>query len=337
MSQLKQSSSNSGRRISTAAFALGVAGCGVGPEPVGNLDTKSEPVIFGADERLDFGAMSATEQSRAQSVALHVFTSGLSCAAGTCTLTTQPFATDPITGLRLCETVRFRDQLWATAGYCTAFLVAPNLLATAGHCIEPTDCPTSRFVFGFRAAANGGSEVTSVPESDVYSCSSVVTWAFDGDSPTSQDYALVRLDRTVSGRTPVIVRHTGQVANSEQLHVYGHPSFLPLKLTRNAWIQNNTFPERFYGNGDIFGGNSGGPVWNATNWTVEGILVTQPNPRFTTSTDSQGTCSQYRVCPDTGCLDSQSNLQDRLTGTTRITRVPGIPLHTALIQAASGV
>jgi V8-like Glu-specific endopeptidase len=323
------------RRFSLGAFAVGVAGCGAGPEPSEETEVSAEPVIFGADERLDHGAMAANEQSRAQAVAVHVLSPGLSCAAGTCTLTTQPFTNSPEGG-RLCETVRFRNQLWATQGNCTAWLVGPNLLATAGHCISSSTCASARYIFGFHAAANGGNVVTSFPEANVYSCSSVVARVYNGNAPTNQDYALVRLDRNVSGRAPVIVRHTGQVPNSEQVHAYGHPSALPLKLTRNMWIQDNTFTERFFGNGDVFGGNSGGPVWNTTNWTVEGIVVTQPVPRFVTSTDSQGTCSQYRVCPDTGC-SNPSDVTLRLTGSMRINRVPGIPLHTALVHASYGI
>jgi hypothetical protein len=142
---------------------------------------------------------------------------------------------------------------------------------------------------------------------------------------------VVRLDRTVSGRTPFIMRYTGQIPESQDLAIYGHPGLLPIKLTRSAWVQRNEFDERFYANGDIFAGNSGGPVLNLTTNVVEGVTVTQPPPRFAMSSDALGACSRYRVCADTGC--TSPDVVKQLTGAMRTTRVPGVPLHAALVHA----
>lgn len=70
---------------------------------------------------------------------------------------------------------------------------------------------------------------------------------------------------------------------------------------------------------------------NIATGVVEGITVTQPPPRFVMSSDSMGACSRYRVCPDTGCSDS--DLVFQLTGLMRTTLVPGVPVHAALVHA----
>jgi hypothetical protein len=333
MSDIKDSSTRNwvlpGLACAVSVWTAGCGGESSFDEPLGMED---EPLIFGADERLDFGAMSSQEQARSRAVAIHAFSSGVSCAGGTCTLANAPFNTSP-EGLRLCSGVRFRGQDYATSGNCSAWLVAPNLVATAGHCIDTSTCSTSRYIFGFTAAADGTGEVTSFPQSDVYSCSSVVTRVYDGNNPTNSDYALVKLDRVVSGQTPFFVRYLGEPALNLQLNMYGHPSALPKKITRNAWIQNATSAQRLYANGDIFGGNSGGPVIDLATGVGEGIVVTQPVPRFSLSSDAQGSCHVYRTCPDTGCTDP--SLPMTLTGAMRITKVPGIPLHVALQSTVS--
>jgi hypothetical protein len=156
---------------------------------------------------------------------------------------------------------------------------------------------------------------------------------YDGDNPTNTDYALVKLDRVVAGKNPFIVRHSGEPSLNLQLNMYGHPSALPKKIVRNAWIQDVSAAERFYANGDIFGGTSGGPAIDLATGVGEGIVVTQPPPRFALSSDAMGSCHVYRTCPDTGCTGS--SVVFRLTGAMRVTEVPGIPLHSALVSVTT--
>jgi V8-like Glu-specific endopeptidase len=315
------------RAVVSLGLALLVAGCGAEDW----TDAASDAVIFEVDGRQDFGAMSSHDQGLAAAVAIHVHSDGLSCAGGTCSLKTTPFTTEPNLPDRLCRDVRFRGQKLATRVECTAWLVAPDLLATAGHCYDGMEftCETARYVFGFNAAANGRSEVTSFSSSDVYSCSSILTLAYEGSDATAKDYAVVKLDRTVVDRTPLIVRHGEPISDPAPLFVFGHPSGLPIKVSLDATLRDNSYVERFYFNGDVFGGNSGGPVLNLRTDVVEGITVTQPNPRFVSSSDAFGTCRAYRVCPDSGCSDR--NIVDQLTGATRMNRVPDVPLHAALV------
>jgi hypothetical protein len=313
------------------ASCLPAIGCGSDGASE-RLGAKQERIIYGADERIEYGAMSAVQQIRARSVAIHLKSSGLSCSGATCTLTTEPFEHDLGGTSRLCQGTKFlgQAQIPEEFGNCTGWLVAPNLLATAGHCFGPSDlagqCAITRYVFGFTAAADGSNVVTSVPSSDVYSCSSILVRSFP------PDYALVRLDRSVTNRIPFIVRHGGKIADAQQLETYGYPWLLPLKLSQNASVKNNLDPSMFFTNTDTFPGNSGGPVLNSATGLAEGIVSQPPISNDVVWTfDGQGPCLAYNVCPDdTGCSDSPAQ---PFVGMTRITEAVGIPPHAALITA----
>jgi hypothetical protein len=324
-----------------AAVALVGSALGCSSEGTSELGTKKERFIFGpdaavGDERIEHGAMSAIQQEWARSVAFHVSDAALSCSGATCTLATEQMLTGPGGG-RLCEGTKFAGQKHVPYSFsfngCTAFLVAPDLLATAGHCYATTTtatCANSRYFFGFNAAADGSGVPTSFPSADVYSCSSILSIA-----NLTPDHAIVRLDRPVTGRIPFVVRHGGKIADAQQLLIYGHPWFLPLKLTQNTWVHDNPTSSYFFFNGDTFQGNSGGPAVNLMTGIVEGILKAGPSggDDLVASQDSQGPCQKYGSCPDTGCPGTTST--DKFASALRTTGVPvgltgGLPVHPAI-------
>ena len=55
---------------------------------------------------------------------------------------------------RLCQDEPFRDQI--ASANCSGFLVAPNILVTAGHCIRnESQCNSYSYVFGFETERQG--------------------------------------------------------------------------------------------------------------------------------------------------------------------------------------
>ena len=133
-----------------------------------------------------------------------------------------------------------------------------------------------------------------VDAAEVYRCSAIV-----GRTQTStDDWAVVRLDRAVTGRAPLAIRRSGSVALNDSLYVVGHPSGLPVKLAGGASVRNNSPATYFEANLDTYGGNSGSPVFNAVTGEVEGILV-RGNTDYVLNS-SLG-CYTSNVCPDTGC------------------------------------
>jgi hypothetical protein len=192
-------------------------------------------------------------------------------------------------------------QHTAEAGYGTAFLVGPDLVATAAHAVDNFDptkwnaCPQIQLVFGYKADASGDA-VPFVPKADVYSCAAVVMHS------VAEDVAVLRLDRAVTGRSRLPFRRTNRVSSSASLLLIGHPIGLPLKVASGAVVKSNSAADFFQVNADSFHGNSGSPVWNAGTGVVEGI-VSSGNDDFTfsyPSGDPDG-CLKVRACADTGC------------------------------------
>jgi V8-like Glu-specific endopeptidase len=181
--------------------------------------------------------------------------------------------------INLCSDQRFADQYSLTD--CTGFLIAPDVLVTAGHCVKDIrDCQNFKWVFGFTSG------VEEFKASDVYSCKKILARDDRNSMFKLQDYALIRLDRKVEDRTPLKYRTKGRVRVNTPLVVIGHPSGLPTKIADEARVSRMNFPEiltpvntlikkRYYfiANLDAFTGNSGSPVFNKKSGLVEGILV----------------------------------------------------------------
>ncbi len=169
----------------------------------------------------------------------------------------------------ICPEARFSQQ--TVAANCSGFLVGDEYLVTAGHCIETmTDCARYSWVFDF-ANLKEDSKTHIVPKSAVYTCTQIVSRVLDRG--TENDYALLKLDRKVEGRTPLKFRTSGKVATKADLVVIGHPTGLPSKIADGAYVRKNTNKYFFQANLDTFGGNSGSAVFDSKTGVVEGILV----------------------------------------------------------------
>lgn len=193
-------------------------------------------------------------------------------------------------GNELCPDEPFRDQ--PAPALCTAFLVAPDIMVTTGHCIDSSDtCSDVAFVFGFKML-NSTTTVTSFDASEIYYCSGVIAKMQTADS----DWALIRLDRDVTNHSPIPVRHSGLIGDVQDVSVIGHTLGLPLKYAGNAWVQENLNAQNFQVNLDTFMGNSGSPVVNMDTYEVEGLLFAG-NADFVTD----GDCDRSAQCPDSGC------------------------------------
>jgi len=206
----------------------------------------------------------------------------------------------------LCPEVKFRDQP-VTAG-CSGALVGEDLVITAGHCVQAADeCSEAAFVFDYsvKAPPSGKMDLTVKPE-NVYHCSEIVRSAFtevvetpEGHlKPVPPDFALIRLDRKVTGRTPLTVNRSGGLKKGAQIFVTGYPLNLPLKFSANAAVTRDIDDDSYFvTNLDAFQGNSGSPVLNAGTGLVEGILVRGEDPSFVATPAG---CKVYNTLPDLG-------------------------------------
>ena len=246
-------------------------------------------VVYGIDDRLDVYQVTSRPIRRvADAVVALVKESDLRRAGdGTFSLRTESYRE----AYDLCSSETFVSQ--PIGCFCSGFLVAADVVATAGHCVKSdSDLRSMRFVFGFRMQ-DATRPNTTFGADDVYEGKALIGRKLT-DSGT--DWALVRLDRPVVGREPVPVRKTGKVPERQKLFVIGHPCGLPQKYAPGAVVRDNSAASHFVANLDTYGGNSGSPVFNAVTRTVEGILV-----RGETDFVSSGQCNVSLVCPTSGC------------------------------------
>ena len=249
---------------------------------------RSQKLIYGVDDRQDlYQVADANIQTLADSVVSLIDISSISDNGnGNSRISTVPFRISN----NLCDGERFREQ--PTAPHCSGFLVAPDIVATAGHCVNQNNLARTRFVFGFRMINETEANVV-ISNSDIFRGVALIVRE---EISTGADFALVRLDRPVTGHTIVPIRRSDKISDGEDVFVIGHPSGLPLKFANGARVQDNSPSSFFVANLDTYGGNSGSPVFNEDNGVVEGILV-----RGDTDFVRLNGCLVSNVCPTTGC------------------------------------
>jgi V8-like Glu-specific endopeptidase len=263
----------------------------VGMLLVSSLFASEDKVIYGVDDRLDlYETGDQLYKDLAKSTAAMMSMSNL---------TDNEDGTYSIKGSSLesrgiCKSSKFSQQI--TAARCSGFLVGKDLFVTAGHCVRTAgDCVNFAWVFDF--AVDEADKINfTVAKSSVYKCKEIIEQKLD--RLTNDDYALIRLDREVTERTPLNFRREGRVEDKKEILVIGHPTGLPSKIAAGAYVRNNVNDVYFQANLDTFGGNSGSAVFDAENGQVEGILVRGETDYIYDRTRG---CRVPKVCTNEGC------------------------------------
>jgi hypothetical protein len=302
--ELRRRERGAGRSIITRA-AAGSALASVATGDLLRTVRDRQRAIYGTDDRQDiFRVRNNSVRAAAAAVAAVVKAADLHrLRNGSFRLRTTSYRDE----YALCASEPFVVQ--PLGCFCTAFLVAPDVVATAGHCITSQRALAGiRFVFGFRMRDDAAVQSVFAPD-DVYAGAELIARR---EAAGGQDWAVVRLARPVAHRRPLPVRRSGKVRSGQSLFVIGHPCGLPLKYAPGASVRHNRPATYFVANLDTYGGNSGSPVFNADTGTVEGILV-----RGETDFVQHGDCAVSLVCPSTGCRG-----EDVTRSTVWVGRVP---------------
>lgn len=169
-----------------------------------------------------------------------------------------------------CENEPFGNQ--HTGGWCSGFIVGPDVIVTAGHCGETDiEIQNTAYVFGFCVTSPEDAGTTVFNKDQVYFGKELIA----RDLSDTGDYAVVRVDRVITapGAAPLPVRQTGSIGIGMNIGVIGYPSGLPVKIAfgDNTVVMKDQDPW-LIANLDTYGGNSGSAVFNSEG-QVEGILV----------------------------------------------------------------
>jgi S1-C subfamily serine protease len=244
----------------------------------------STKVIYGEDNRVDvYASTNAMYVELAASTAAMISTSSLSQRSDG----TMSVSGGSLTSRGMCASERFANQ--KSAANCSGFLVGEDTLVTAGHCIDSQSaCNSYSWVFGFKM--ENADQLAQVDASNVYRCKSIVKTVLDRS--TSNDFAVIKLDRKVTDRRILEFRNSGTASVGDNLVVIGHPTGLPTKIADGSKVRSlkGTY---FVANLDTYGGNSGSAVFNADTGLIEGILV-----RGETDYIYRGSCRVSNVIGD---------------------------------------
>ena len=197
---------------------------------------------------------------------------------------------------------------------CSATLIAPNKILTAGHCIwDKKDCENSKIVFNF--VDDSSIEQIKKDPDLVYSCKKILlkkapksTW--DPSVPLTvdqNDYAILELDRNVVGRTPISLASQKPLGPHEKIYGFGYPEGTPQKLT----VGYNDETSKYNNSKNYFqvagmqsaAGLSGGGIYNSS-FELIGILV-RGSPSFEFDHETRPHCGGYKECTAESCSWTQ--------------------------------
>lgn len=278
--------------------------------PISSVKSLQIKVVYGEDNRVDVGDAPANYQEWARSTAAMMSSNEWDSDYNIISDTLGKAFT-------LCPDQRFYNQF--SSATCSGFLVGPDILVTAGHCVDESSCGSYQWVFGFT------NEVTKLDPKNIFECKEVLGHALSSDQ---KDFSVIRLDRKVTGRKFFRPRTSGAIKKGDGVVVIGHPSGLPTKISDGAHVRDSSNANFFVTDLDTFGGNSGSVVVNQSTGMAEGILV-RGDTDYNVVTYSDGSrCRQVNVCAQDGCQGEE---------VTKMTIVEGLPAVASFDEVYAGI
>jgi V8-like Glu-specific endopeptidase len=198
-------------------------------------------------------------------------------------------------GLKFCADEKFLEEPIVSS--CTAFLVAPNMIMTAGHCVKDKfECKKNTWVLDYHNNDDNlyiDNKIT-FNKDKTFQCAELITQAEN----QKVDYAIIRLDRAIDDRPMLKIRKNGKTDSKEPLILFGHPLGMPLMVSDQIFIRDNSLEYVFKTNADSFSGNSGSPLIGLNSGLVEGILIKGDDDFVMNSKEN---CNKTVKCHDKDC------------------------------------
>lgn len=233
--------------------------------------TTAHAFIVGEDTRVFTQAYHGELSSIAKSVALIYYKNSGKQPLRDYLLNFPVHQTQP-----LCESIP--DQEVQTFEGGSAFLIAPDLILTAGHNMislyRGGSYLSHRQNYLFKDSekpffyfSDGDDFNHEFDSSRVYQGVELIEGVY-----ASTDFAIIRLDRKVTDREPLKLEPDSKNMNvNDEVAVIGHPMGLPLTITIDGKLtQVNNYDVR--SDITVFHGNSGGPLIRLSDHKVVGIV-----------------------------------------------------------------
>lgn len=198
-------------------------------------------------------------------------------------------------GLKFCSDENFLEEPIISS--CTAFLIAPNIIMTAGHCVKDKfDCKKQTWVLDYKNSGDESfqNEVISFPKENTFQCAELISKIENN----KLDFALIKLDRAIDDRPILKIRKDGKIDNKESLLLLGFPLGMPMIASDQIFIRDNSQEFVFKTNADSFSGNSGSPLIGLNSGLVEGILIRGDDDFYM---DEKAGCNRTYRCSDKDC------------------------------------
>src|SRR5262245_51601706 len=269
------------RGCGSLVIGLGSVLCGSCGEPGGAGDdgvtpAAPGPLISDTDDRIEASQVTDPNLSKFKysTAAMWRGTGVVDNGDGTSTVGTIPYNT--FFGQPLCPGTKFADQPVGVGLACTAFLVAPDMVATANHCLNWWGWPWDswKFVFDYTYPVS-----TWITNTRIFRPTTLLL------SDSARDIALLQLDRSVpEWRTtypldpagaPPIFQFTRFI---DSVAAFGHGAGLALKYSPNTGPYAGAYAfsdNQFLSYLDVLEGNSGSPVFDTATSLVRGIVSGQ--------------------------------------------------------------
>ncbi len=175
----------------------------------------------------------------------------------------------------LCSSEKFIEQ--RTAAFCSGILIDATHVLTAGHCVfTQKECSETSFVFGYEYFL-GSPTNYRISRKNVYGCARVVAAARPAENAGAQkqgfDFAIIQLSRPVPMPFQVAFNLNDDLKKGQEVFTLGYPMGLPKKFAGGTVRGNSPRSNYFSALIDTYGGNSGSPVFNTVDGSLEGILI----------------------------------------------------------------
>jgi len=192
----------------------------------------------------------------------------------------------------VCSEERFIEQPTFSRETCSAVLISPKHLLTAGNCLTEHYCKNDLFYWMFNYHLESESPFSlKRPRKDYYQCKNILKRVYDPNSFNS--FAIIELKKEVEGVRPVTISKT-PLQKGDELIVMGHSFGMPLKIAFDAEVIKDH--DKFvFVNSDIAGNNHGSILLNAKTLELEGILI---NGRKDYSPSENGCHASERLYKD---------------------------------------